>query len=841
MGHRRILLLTALLAGALSLNPTIANAHPAQTASECDGAWALLQAGDLDGARAAFLDSQNDPACQLGPELVETQRDRAQARADECTESADDLAEETDTAAWDKAYPIVLATCGEAIALDDAQADELAATLRDLPDGPADPPSASERAESWWSDVWGNAQDVAVVVGQVLLAVLIALPLLNAIGTVTGRHGPKRLRRRLGRAHWRRSVAIVPLVVAVVLAFTEHGSTWWAAGIPLSVACLALASSFEDTWAGLWRTVVAVLAVTVAAVVGLAIDSDETAEAVLVVAMPVLAFVLLGWVLAQHRRVRIDAFTGDGGSIPFAELVATELVLLSQPRSGNLTVVDPLAAANTQLDGDSVSLLAGPENKIVRAAMTVFRSAFQTGTDWIVSGQMICAETKVRSLSIQLKRGRNTIAVERIDPAAYTTARPGGDGADDSKKATGPNDVDLAFPAAAWVFVELQRELDGDVDGTDTDGATVPTSIALHAAAVQARKAGDTELAASLFGRAVEADPGNLPARLAFAQFAVTVAEPKQVEARTVHLRAVVDGIVEAVDDDLGTVSADTELMARHARVVADLNLLASKADANGVTTADDAACLERTRAELEALTRRFEEKQGRLTPGRRHALEASIASMKPLLPDGLPTEERAVWLGEVRHSVRAIYNAAAGAASPLHSAGDRDESIDLLTVAAAHPAYRKAATDDPFFRPLKNDDRYRKLVGTKPEVDPTGLASLDVIGKQYAIELEAVQITTITGLAGATAAALSQATSASTALTEVWRDLADVGTIRADLPLPHLNLLYRSGVTTRRKLATSAPERLHAVITGLATAAGVEDAPDLATVTAYIEEAGTR
>src|SRR5690606_35481569 len=114
------------------------------------------------------------------------------------------------------------------------------------------------------------------------------------------------------------------------------------------------------------------------------------------------------WVLAQHRRIRVDAFTGDGATTPVAQLVATELVRLSQPRGGSLTVVDPLA--NADLDGDSVSLLAGPENKVVKAAITVFRAALQTGTDWIVGGQLLGTGDEERTIALQIKRGRATIA-----------------------------------------------------------------------------------------------------------------------------------------------------------------------------------------------------------------------------------------------------------------------------------------------------------------------------------------------------------------------------------------------------------------------------------------------
>lgn len=839
MGHRAILSWALAIVVAVGLSPTQAGAT--QPLDACNGAWAFLQAGELEAAVDAFNASQDTPACQSGADLVKAQEERAKQLADECTKATDKLEKETDGDEWRKAYPAALATCGKAIALDASLADRLSGTLLALPDAPASDPSAAQRVDNWWSGVWANAQNAAVVAGQLLLTALISLPVLNAIGTAFGRHGPAGLRRQLGRSSVRRNAVIVPALVAIALAFTEYGSRWWVGGVALGVTALALATAFDSrSNGGLWTTL-AVLGAIGGGVVYGAVGGSAPVDSVLVVAVPAFAFLLLGWVLAQHRRIRVDAFTGDETGAAIAQLVATELVRLSQPRGGDLTMVDPLP--NADLDGDSVSSLAGPENKVVKAAITIFRAAFQTGTDWIVSGQLLGTGDQQRTIALQIKRGRTTIAAARIDSSIYTRSKPveSKKAEADSDKPTGPSHIELAHPAAAWVFVELQRELDGLVDGTTMDGATVPASIALHVAAAQANRTGDRDLAALLYGRAVELDPDNLPARLGFALFAVNSAPDAELPARTAHLDAVVADILNSASqtaaNEPSKVTTDTELMARHAQVVANFNLLASRANESGQTREGDHTLLESTRRCLEELNARFEEAEESLSPERRHALRTSINSMDPLLPQS--DLDEAAWIALARRSVRSTYNAAAIKATPLTQPGSVDESLDLLSVAAAHPGYRKAAADDPFFKRLATNDRFQELTGASPDIDADGIASLDVIGEHYAAKLKKANIDTVRTLAGAQATSLAEATGAPLSLVAVWRRVADLGTI-PDLSLPRLNLLFRCGIGSRRELADADPAKLTSLIAGIAEAANVDDRPDLAMITSLIAEART-
>ena len=192
--------------------------------------------------------------------------------------------------------------------------------------------------------------------------------------------------------------------------------------------------------------------------------------------------------------------------------------------------------------------------------------------------------------------------------------------------------------------------------------------------------------------------------------------------------------------------------------------------------------------------------------------------------------------LRSVRQSARSAYNGAGLAATPLVTESQPEICIDLLRVAAVHERYRRAASGDPSFRLVKDRDDFQQLVGG-PEPASDGLASIDAIGGTYAKSLAKIGVTTFAQLAATDLVQLATATKAPPALVAVWKDLARIDAIDG-IGFRYTNVLARCGVRTLRQLAAADPHRLAVLAAGMSTAGAAKQAPDAASVAAWVAAA---
>lgn len=768
-------------------------------APECVDGFALLAQGQPDAAKDQFELALDDDACGRGLELVDRQRDDADDALKECTSLAKTAADAT-AEKFAKARTAALAACAEVVRLDRSLAgkvdEQLLAIEQSVPDDDGD---ALSDATEWWSDGWSNAQTTARVVGQGLLVVVIAMPLLNAIGVGIGRRGWRRARKFL-RTH-----VLIRSFIAVALA----------GGI-----VAALSSNFGDNpW---------------------------------LVAVTAAAFVLLGWVLAQRRRVRFDRFAGVDGSAtpgsPVGPVIATELARLTSTKGGSVEVVDPFAAA--ELDSDAISSISGPENKLVAALVKLFRAVLQPGPDLVVAGQLIAAGKKGEGIVVQLKHGRRTLASEVIYAAQFA-AQPtpvGKSEGKDAPAALASSHADLARPAAIWVLMALLREFEGEVDKVaGLDGATHWRGLAQQAAAIEHVHAGAFEQAKESYAKAWDTDPTDRATRLGFAMMLWRAAPVDDLEAVSGDL------ILTARDLAFGTVTKGVEptsahvkpdatgVLALHALIVAKLNLYASRAMADGSAAASDAAGLEEVRRDLAMLDAVLRADTSPLDTESLTKLRDSCASMKPFAQQLSPGLEQE-FLATALQSIRGKYNVAAYLATPLvrpRREGDEQASLGLLRAAVAHPTFASYAKTDPFFTTMRKNSAFQKLVdpSTTP-AHPSGLAGITVIGEHYSTLLAAHEIHSLDELAEQSDERLQEYTSASPGLIRSWKAVASLDALPGIGPR-YANLLYLCGVRSVADLAGRNALALRQLMDSLGLAVGVSRVPSAATVQAWIASAG--
>lgn len=768
-------------------------------AAECADGFALLASGQPDAAKDQFELALDDEACGRGLDLADRQRDEADDALKECTTLAKKAADAVSDS-FTKARTAALAACAEVVRLDRSLAGKVDEQLLSIDTSVPDDDDALDGATEWWSDGWSNAQTVATVVGQGLLVVVIAMPLLNAIGVGIGRRGWRRARKFL-RTH-----VLVRAVVAVALAAS---------------IVVALSSNFGDrTW---------------------------------LVGLTVVGFVLLGWVLAQRRRVRFDRFAGVDGSAtpgsPVGPVIATELARLTQSKGGSVEVVDPFAAA--ELDSDAIGAISGPENKLVAALVKLFRALLQPGPDLVVTGQLIAAGKKGEGIVVQLKHGRRTLASEVIYAAQFAPKPPAGPTKVDTKETPAPasSHADLARPAAIWVLMALLREFEGNELGkvAGLEGATHWRGLAQQAAAIEYVHAGALEQAKESYAKAWDSDPTDRATRLGFAMMLWRTATPDDVEAVSIDL------IQTARDLAFGTVTKGVEptsvhvktdatgVLALHAMIVAKLNLYASRATADGSAAASDAEGLDLVRQELAMLDAVLKADSSPLDAESLAKLRDSCASMKPFAQQLSPGLEQE-FLATALQSIRGKYNVAAYLATPLvrpRREGDEQAALSLLRAAVAHPTFASYAKTDPFFNSMRKNAVFQKLVDPSvASVRPSGLAGITVIGEHYSALLAAHEIDSLDELAEQSDERLQEYTSASPGLIRSWKAVASLDALPG-IGARYANLLYLCGVRSVADLAGRNAVALRQLMDSLGLAVGVSRVPSAATVQAWITSAG--
>ncbi|MDW3212605.1 MAG: DUF4332 domain-containing protein [Ilumatobacteraceae bacterium] len=834
--------LFVLLVGALVVPPRAVSAT-SEVPESCTTGYALLSAGQLDAASDAFNTDKDHPECARGLLLTDRQREEADDQKQAC-QAAADTAAQADATKWSEAQQEALATCADAVRLDRSLSDDVNEALAEIPDEPTSE-TGRTTAEGWWSGVWSNSQDTATRIGQALLLVALALPLLNAVGTAIGRRGAPWIRRSLRRQQGSRAAIGVLLAAGLVIRLSDTSIPLWIDIIPPAIAVLLVGFALLPSEEFAWELAVgAALAAIVASLIYS--QSDWTfADPYLTVAVPTMIFVALGWVLAQRQRVRFDRFSSADGAVdpgsPIGQLIATELARLVEDKGGSIEVVDPFAHA--QLDSDSISALSGPEDKVVAAAVKLFQALLQTGSDLQISGQLIAAGRRGEGISIQLRHGRTLVSAAAIYSRELGRSLAGDQESvksdKESEKST-TSHTDLARPAATWVLLELLREFEGDelqqVEGLG--GATNWRTLAYQAAAIDHLNGGETAGALECYARAWHADPGNRAARLGFMMLSARTATSDEFERASEHLIETAHQLATEVADD------SAGILSLHAKVVATLNLCASRAKSDGRNRDEDDALLVAIRADVALLRSRLAADESKRKPALNESshsqMQVSLDSMGPFAAAWDPTTEQE-WILESSKSIRGSYNAASYLATPLvrtRRTTDAAEALKLLRVAVAHPTFAAYAKNDPFFAALKSNPEFVRLVD--PPKTPTNLGSLarvTVIGKHYSDRLAAHDVTTLAALSRRTDAEIIEWTEAPNELLAAWRDLAALDAM-AGIGERYANLLYLCGVPSVEALAGCDAVALRRKLDSVGLASGVTRTPSDAEVRSWIAQA---
>lgn len=777
-------------------------------AEACAIGYEFLSDGEVDEAKQVFRLELSDPACARGLTLADAQEVEAKAESTTCTEQAGEVAEESDEDTKQKLTAEALEHCNTAVELDTSLAEDLNETIAKLSEAPDDD-EESFTLSAWWPDFWERTQSIGTVVARVLMVGLLALPLLNALGVMVGRIGSVRSRR-----WWRTK----PLARAIATAAAIGG--------------LVLLVGADPPWihgelALGWR-----------------------------IGIGGFVVVLLAWVLAQRGHVSFDKFADEKGAREpgslMGQLIATELNGLLEQAGGGIDVIDPLAGAT--FDDASVSALSGPENKVVAALLTFFRTVFQPGPAYLVTGEAIEAGSSGAGVALRLKHGRRTIDSTVIYERTLTNAPPKpadkkDDGKEDGKAESSP--IDLARPAAIWVELALLREFHGDLESVPgLHGARSWRGIALRSLAAQQNRRGDVTAALASYARALDLDSDDALTCLGFATLRTRAAETdatSQLYASAIQHLTDVAGEIDADE------SADplVRLVAVHTSIVARLNLVAAAADDDGTASSSDGSVLTGITASLasfdELITNAEGLKQAKADVERLRELRTAYDSMAPYRGAGITPGDEVRFARSSAKTIRGAYNAASFFATPLVrpriSGIDLPRSLDLLAIATTHPKFRSYAATDPFLAPLRKDPKYRddfeKLVpppATPPPTTP-GLASITIIGKHFATKLEKHGVTSLEGLSLQTLADISMWTQAPIALIKEWRGLAALATI-PKLDIRHLNLLHLCGVRSVTDLAAADAGDLHARLESVGSATESEPIPSMDTVAAWIAAA---
>lgn len=221
-GNRRLLFVVLavlagiLLAGGIKPDAAVAQSDPTL---QCANGLANLKLGHLSDARANQQALPVSDPCRM---VLAREIPYQAATALGAVEKCEELTSEAKSASSDEvlgAKSKAEAKCHEALSLDASLEEDVNAQIGQLAAVPEPNDSIDTRLNSRWSDVWDAVQRFAKAFAQIVLVALIALPIVNAIGTLVGqspRGKLKYLRWRL-RHHRVLRLSIVGLLVLTLL------------------------------------------------------------------------------------------------------------------------------------------------------------------------------------------------------------------------------------------------------------------------------------------------------------------------------------------------------------------------------------------------------------------------------------------------------------------------------------------------------------------------------------------------------------------------------------------------------------------------------------------------
>jgi hypothetical protein len=386
-----------------------------------------------------------------------------------------------------------------------------------------------------------------------------------------------------------------------------------------------------------------------------------------------------------------------------------------------------------------------------------------------------------------------------------------------------PERGDLLTAAAAVVLTELAKRHTVLRDGLC--GASRWDSVAAYVVATKPpASAGGYDLRRGLLAYAVEADPGNAFARLAYANLlGENAASPGDLRQHIELLTSVREGIDEEAGNQPGFLAL--RLRALHTLTATELNLAASESGTARATAVAAAS------GDIAA----FRDLVTSSMPGRDAGQQAFLHEMN--LIAGQLESARDVLLGEpggdvvkaigLGRSLYVLYDEACRLAldqparEPARARRDRAAALDRLHVTAGLQELRDSAVRDPWFAALRaasgdlRDDaqRFWRIVGAAEpaftDLPPFGTngEALRAIGIERPEDLLAV-----TGCPDGVEN-LATSLKISPCVVEGWRTFAELASPRGvggpTLSSRELGLLAWSGVRTRDTLRTCSAQDL--------------------------------
>lgn len=784
-----LLVAVSVLAIPLLLRPSPASGS---VRASCAVGFDALARGELMEARRAFVaPTVEDAECAAaGLSIVAAREQQAKLALEEC-KSTKTAAEDLTGSKRKEKLTAASSKCLEALLLD-PQLEETRSTFAaievDLAEASAsETPTVVDDLEEASNAAWDVLERLGALLAVALVVIAIGLPLLGAAQLVVGRSGRTWLRGTrdiLRRNRWARTLGQLLLLVVLFGALVgSRDLPWWAFGALIAfgvgglvVALWAIAKSPRENWA----EVIIVLAILVLEVVVTLNREDEFSTPVAVTATAI-CFIILAWVRAQTSSIGIGPFGDTTGKTdppsPFGPLVVAEVVRLARPGRAGIDVVDSPVATG-ELDADSLNALVGAESKLAGALAKILKVLVRPG-EYVITGQLIEEAAGGAAVTMQFKRGGRLLSAVTIFSRDFEPVPAEGDGrkdgagsapmpkepAEGDAKADGDTTMDggkgslkhpdLAGAAAAWVVVRFLEELSGGSSGTvqrALEGARRWESVAYQLMAMRAFAGGDLEQAKVLYARAVDADSGNMPARLGLAQAGIRA--PKE------GTKFEIDALKRTADDSI-------EILAK----VGDSPSLALRSAYLHVAALANLRQLLDRSEEKETLRERIVRMIGAdAPPDSREALVwnvlRSVAGDAPPSEAGLTLDQLRMktWSAlapiflefqekddeslkrRARMTLRGTYNLAAYYASRPHLDREmRREALDLLARAAAVPEYAAFARTDPYFITLKGDPEFEAIVGkTTRAGDDAPLSTVLVIGQHFAELLAKTEFKTL-------------------------------------------------------------------------------------------------
>lgn len=804
----------------------------------------LADRGRLDAAQRLFdlarTSTPADPAARAGLAYVEARR----AAAADAARDGQRLAARNRSA--DSA-----ACFAQALTLDAANSTALSASA--VPAA-----SASTRAEKGaqgWDAFYKGWVDPTVRVGLPAVAVLVVLLALARLLTplavpasVTAWPDPWPQRA------WRAGLLLLAAAAAgavAVAAYATGGAVpriWLA--VPVLVGALAVAGALlllrRARGGGRWLWSLAQGIAVVGAVVALvlALRRDAVPGAVVwwtvVAAAACLGLPLVAAGRGHPLRLQVTVKQSDGNDADGTAYVLGRLQELgSSPPQGLKT--PQLVDVN---DLPSAALSALPAGRLAAALAPVLQ-LLTPSTPWRATVQ---DGLKDELVLVTLTRNGSTARTALVDPTRFLPKPADGAAPVPGTVARG----DLLTAAAAVILTELAIRHDGLKEGLC--GATRWDSVAAYVVATKPpASAGGAELRRELLAYAVQADPGNSFAQLAYAYLlgedASTIPERRAHIQRLDRVRTLID--TEA-QDRRGYLAL--RLRTLHTLAAAQLNLGAAETGTARASAAQEASRTCTAFEELAARPAPWADPGQSAFLSEMHLIAGQLRlAVDALLQTGCPPSDGAAPVvppaqgtaATTTPSLHVLYDEACR----LALLGiDPKVALDDLEMAAGLEDLRRHALGDPWF------DRFRTSSGSSPEdqerfwrivgAPVPAFTDLPPFGTKGAA-LRAIGIATpedlLAAIDGADGpAALAKSLDLSERIVRGWRNFAELAGLDGP-PGPHLDgrelaLLAFTGIRTRATLVgQTAAADLAAALTATAIAHRLRP-PSLAEVETWLE-----